>query len=139
MTVIGITKSHAIFKLKNIKIISLKFKHDINVKGKKKQGSVSVRPNSVICEIFYENVEKEKKEEIEEPLKFNVFACIKGKIIEINTKLEENPNLLFENPETNGFFAIIDTRIQNKIQATVDYKFENLLTLEQFQTLRNEK
>eukprot|EP01080_Neovahlkampfia_damariscottae_P006356 gene6356-10362_t len=135
LTVIGLAKTHAIFKLKNIKITSLKFKQEVIVKGKKKQGSVAVRPNSVICEIFYKT---EEQKEDEEPLKFNVFGCIKGKAIEFNMKLEQNPTLLFEKTETDGFFAIVDTRLTNNTQAKVDYKYEHLLSLEQFQKVRNE-
>jgi hypothetical protein len=117
--------------MEDIKITSIKFRYNINVKGRKKSGSANVKTNAIICEVFYEKSDMKGQEE---PFKLNIYAGIKGKLIEINSKLEENPNLLLEKPLTEGFVAIIDTRVGH---SNVEFKFEKLLSEDEFKKIRS--
>ncbi|KAK6626351.1 hypothetical protein RUM43_006662 [Polyplax serrata] len=66
------------------------------VRGKGKKGAQHLMPDSVLCYII-----------CTDGTKYSVFACVKGKLLEINQMLLKNPNLMTEKPTSEGFIAIV--------------------------------
>lgn len=64
--------------------------------GKGKRGAQKLSPESILCYI-----------ECEDTTVYPVYSCIKGKLVEINENLVENPNLLVEKPTEEGFIALV--------------------------------
>jgi glycine cleavage system H lipoate-binding protein len=59
--------------------------------------------------------------------KYTVQSCIKGKLVEMNDALIENPKILIEKPHAEGYIAIVLPSISNSNQQR-----EELLTLEEY-------
>lgn len=64
--------------------------------GKGKRGAQRLVPESVLCNLVCDDGEV-----------FPVYSCIKGKLVEINENLIENPNLVVEKPVSDGFVALL--------------------------------
>lgn len=64
--------------------------------GKGKRGAQKLTPESILCKLICEDGET-----------YLVYSCIKGKLVEINENLMENPNLLVEKPFSEGFIALL--------------------------------
>ncbi|XP_069680418.1 protein Abitram [Periplaneta americana] len=86
------------------------------VSGKGKHGAQFLQINSPLCYI-----------ECTDNSKYTVQSCIKGKLVEINDALIENPKLLIEKPDAEGYIAIVLPNITNS-----DQQKEELLTLEEY-------
>lgn len=66
------------------------------VVGKSKKGAQFLLPHSQLCFI-----------ECSDESRYTVFSCMKGKLIEINQQLLNNPQLLVDKPLSHGFIAIV--------------------------------
>lgn len=64
--------------------------------GKGKRGAQKLLPESVLCNL-----------ECEDGGVYPVYSCIKGKLVEINENLVEDPSLLVERPVSEGFVALL--------------------------------
>lgn len=64
--------------------------------GKGKRGAQRLVPESVLCNLVCEDGSV-----------YAVYSCIKGKLVEINENLVDNPNLLVERPVSEGFIALL--------------------------------
>lgn len=99
---VTLAKSHAIFK-KNLGIRKVNFKvsekldrSSNKVVGKGKRGGQHVIESSVLCLI-----------ECDDGSVHNIMAGVKGKLVEINDHLVDDPQLLLTKAETNGYIAVI--------------------------------
>ncbi|XP_017768858.1 PREDICTED: protein Simiate [Nicrophorus vespilloides] len=98
---LSLAENHPIMKEKKpIKRINFEIDDKIDrlknsASGKGKKGAQKLAPDSIIC---YVETETES---------YPVYSCIKGKLIEINEKLIENPNLLVEKPVNEGYIALL--------------------------------
>ncbi|KPI94193.1 PREDICTED: FAM206 family protein CG9288 [Papilio xuthus] len=100
ITLISLAPSHFFFK----KTDQYKINFSIgnidrltnSVKGKGKKGGQMLTANSVICKIEYDD-----------GTMFAIPCCMKGTLIEVNKELTKNPELLREQPDSNGFIAIM--------------------------------
>lgn len=70
------------------------------VSGKRKRGGQKLKERSVICRIICEDGSC-----------YSVLSCMKGILVEINTELINNPQLITQDPWGRGFIAIIITRL----------------------------
>lgn len=66
------------------------------VQGKRKHGAQTLNPMSILCML-----------ECEDGTTYTVRSCVFGKLIEINENLVENPQLLFDKPDSDGYVAIV--------------------------------
>lgn len=64
--------------------------------GKGKRGAQKLTPESVLCRLV-----------CDDGAVYPVYSCIKGKLVEINENLLDNPNLLVEKPVSEGFIALL--------------------------------
>uniref|UniRef100_A0A6P7GME7 Protein Abitram n=1 Tax=Diabrotica virgifera virgifera TaxID=50390 RepID=A0A6P7GME7_DIAVI len=70
---------------------------DVKVVGKRKFGAKQVQPDSIICQVKLEG----------ESFMRNIRAGVTGYIVEINPRVQEEPNLLVSDPTGLGFVAIL--------------------------------
>ncbi|XP_020817753.1 FAM206 family protein CG9288 [Drosophila serrata] len=87
------------------------------VKGKAKKGGMILQAESTLALISTEKGET-----------FKVPSCIRGKLVEVNTALVEEPKLLEQLPEGAAYFAILLPKIEN-----CDSIKASLLTQEQYE------
>lgn len=88
--------------------------------GKGKRGAQIVQAGSTLCKVHCSDGEEHK-----------ILSAIPGKLVEINCKLAENPNIMLSQPDDLGFIAIVIPQKQRfeKIR-------DGLLTKEQYK-IRN--
>lgn len=72
------------------------------VKGKGKKGGQKLFNKSVVCKIEYKD-----------GTSFDVPSCMKGALLEVNEELVNNPQLLREFPDADGYIAVILSSIEN--------------------------
>ncbi|CAG2164746.1 unnamed protein product [Oppiella nova] len=100
--VITLSANHCIIKdKKTIENIDFNINSDLNrldnkVSGKWKKGGQRVTPESILCRIECKDNEV-----------FDIKACINGTIVEMNTKLAQNHDLVKQKTWSDGFIAII--------------------------------
>ena len=86
---------------------------DIKMSGKKKAGSLKVRANTVLCDIFLEN-----------GTSYEVVAGIEGSLIEANKCVVNTPLLLAKDPRYRGYIGIIlqqkDRTLKRDLGALID-------------------
>ncbi|XP_016990147.1 protein Abitram [Drosophila rhopaloa] len=87
------------------------------VKGKGKKGGMILQAESTLALLTTDTGET-----------FKVPSCIRGKLVEVNTALVQEPKLLEQLPEGAGFFAILLPKIEN-----CDAIKASLLTQEQYE------
>ncbi|EDV19667.1 expressed hypothetical protein [Trichoplax adhaerens] len=107
--IVAVAPSHAMFQCRR-KITNVDFqvtsklnRLDNKVSGKRKRGAQMVNETSPLCHITCDDGSK-----------YTISSCVKGKLIEINELLIENPDLLAEKPCTEGFIAVILPRKVNR-------------------------
>ncbi|KZS21019.1 protein Abitram [Daphnia magna] len=99
---VTVAKSHAIFekgspiRKVNYKVGEKLDRSDNKVLGKKKHGGQYVDEHSILCIV-----------ECEDDSVYSIRAGVKGKLIEVNENLIENPQLLFNKAETDGYVAVV--------------------------------
>lgn len=71
-----------------------------NVKGKGKKGAMNLQPTSTLAII-----------KCSDGTEYNIVSCITGKLIEINSKLLQNPELI--KTEGDGYVAVVLPKPEN--------------------------
>ena len=104
LVIMGIAKCHPVCKAKNIQVVQKIGKGEKRqVKGKHKSNAFKLRSRTIIMEI------------IADEKTYPIYAGCSGKLIEINENVMNNPQLLIEESEGNGFLAIIQRSTTGKI------------------------
>ncbi|XP_044730044.1 protein Abitram [Chrysoperla carnea] len=120
---ISLADEHPIIKhQKSIKSIDCQVSTKVNrldnkVSGKGKKGGQHLEPNSILCKI-----------ECEDGSVYNIYSCIKGKLVEINDNLSTDSSLLLTKPKSDGFIAIVLPQL-----SSIDKYKDEMLSLEQYQ------
>lgn len=117
---IGLAPSHQILQ-QNKTIDSINFqsnKKDLSkniVHGAKKKGGARLRPETPISQI-----------NCSDGSYYIIKSCVNGSLLEVNSRIKDNPNLITKMPSTQGYIAIIKPDINDKNTTT------HLLTREQY-------
>jgi hypothetical protein len=122
LAVIGIAPSHPILRTQDkVRCISFKQeKRDLTanqVSGSKKKQAFILRPEVPMCSVTMNDGSVHA-----------LSSVIRGKLIEINPKLTQNPNLILESPHDVGYICILHPRssdildITNSLLDEMDYK-----------------
>lgn len=84
--------------------------------GKGKRGAQIVQAGSTLCKVYCSDGEE-----------YKILSAIPGKLVEMNSKLENTPNIMLNKPDDLGFIAIVLPQKQRfeKIR-------DGLLTKEQY-------
>ncbi|KAK7871184.1 hypothetical protein R5R35_002421 [Gryllus longicercus] len=93
------------------------------VSGKSKHGAQCLQSSSPLCFI-----------ECEDGSKYTVKSCLKGKLVEMNDNLVDNPNLLVTKPYTEGYIAIVLPSISSS-----EEQKKELLSYEEYQEILSER
>lgn len=96
---------------------------DNKVSGRKKHGAQKLKVKSVLCRI-----------QCRDGSVFHVLTGMKGKLIEVNENLIQDPSLLRKDPYGRGYVAIVMSTIQR-----VNSLRETLLSPEAYESLNREK
>lgn len=127
--IVTVAQSHSLFTQNHkVKNISFQVSQDINrmnnkVSGKSKRGAQWLGVNAPLCKVTSDGGKI-----------FTLVSCVKGQLIEVNEALIENPNLILEKPQTEGYIAIVLPRLDEPALGT-----HNLLTEEQYQEKLRER
>lgn len=116
---VTLAKSHAICK-KGVAIRRVNFKvgnkldrSDNKVVGKGKRGGQYVDENSILCIV-----------ELADDSVYKIMAGMKGKLIEVNENLINDPELLVTKTETNGYIAVILQKLAESKKVVSKDEFE---------------
>lgn len=96
---------------------------DNKVTGKGKKGGQKLEPNTVLCVI-----------ETNDGDEYKFYSTVKGRLLEINDALQENPNLLIGFPNTKGFIAVVLSDL-----STVEMHKQHMLQEEEYRKLIEEE
>ncbi|XP_032868109.1 protein Abitram [Amblyraja radiata] len=113
--VITVAESHPVLQSTN-KIKSISYQISANcsrlqnkVSGKSKRGGQFLTELSPLCRIMCENGEE-----------YTIYSCIRGRLLEVNENILQNPSLLQEKPSTEGYIAIVLPKFEESKSITQD-------------------
>ncbi|XP_053570559.1 protein Abitram [Bombina bombina] len=91
---------------KSIKSISYRISANCSrlenkVSGKSKRGAQFLTELAPLCRISCSDGEE-----------YTVYSCIRGRLLEVNENILENPELLKEKPSTEGYIAVVLPKFQ---------------------------
>ncbi|TKS88489.1 Protein Simiate [Collichthys lucidus] len=89
------------------------------VSGKSKRGGQFLTDFAPLCRVT-----------CTDETEYTVYSCIRGRLLEVNESILENPALLLEKPSTEGYIAVILPKFEESKSIT-----ENLLSKEEFESL----
>lgn len=72
---------------------------DNKVSGKSKRGAQNLAPDSPVCRIICSGDNGD--------VVYTIRACAKGRLVEVNERLIQEPQLLVTHPETLGYICVI--------------------------------
>ncbi|KAJ6661412.1 hypothetical protein lerEdw1_015041 [Lerista edwardsae] len=98
--VVTVADAHPLLK-KPIKSISYQISANCSrlqnkVSGKSKRGAQFLTELAPLCRISCSDGEE-----------FTIYSCIRGRLIEVNENILDNPSLLQEKPSTEGYIAVV--------------------------------
>ena len=118
----GLGKNNSIVT-SNLKIKEIRDLNKLSkVSGKRKHGAHVVNDNEYVVQFTMEpassdnNQDNTMSDEVKQEKKYNFSPKVRGKLIEINSKLFDNFNVIKDNPEKYGFvcFLMLDhNNLQN--------------------------
>lgn len=121
---IGLAPSHVAFS-KGIKSIDFNIgnidRRENHCSGKGKKGAMNLQPTSALAIVT-----------CKDETQFRVVSCITGKLIEVNERLIDNPELLAQ--EGDGYVAICLPKIEN-----CDNIKQSLISGEEYEKLKVEQ
>nr|XP_060630617.1 protein Abitram [Anolis sagrei ordinatus] len=121
--VITIADDHPVLqKGKQIKSISYQISANCSrlqnkVSGKSKRGAQFLTELAPLCRISCTDGDE-----------YTIYSCIRGKLIEVNENILENPSLLQEKPSTEGYIAVVLPKFEESKTIT-----EGLLTRKEYE------
>lgn len=121
LCMLSLADDHPVIKAQ-IKNINWKINKNIDreqnvVSGKSKRHAQKLEPHSIVC--FIETTDGNT---------YPVYSCVQGKLIEINSNLKKDPDLLQKKPVSHGFIALIlpnlktFAALKNSMLTTNEYK-----------------
>lgn len=86
------------------------------ISGKSKKGGIWLDEDDVVCILEDENRES-----------YPVVAGVRGRLLELNERIEENVSVISEKPATSGFICIIQPKFND-----IDYLLNKLVSLDNY-------
>ncbi|ETI43900.1 hypothetical protein, variant 1 [Phytophthora nicotianae CJ01A1] len=120
LCVVGVAESHPVMLEE---LVSVEFTQNVlesRVTGKKKKGGRFMLPNTVLCVLKCKSGRE-----------FNLYSCIRGALIEVNERLQKEPELLKQKHQSDGYLVIIQPK-----KVEVAEIQESLLSKEEYQQFR---
>ncbi|CAI5717459.1 unnamed protein product [Peronospora destructor] len=117
LCVVGVAESHPVMQEE---LVSVEFSRNVlenHVTGKKKKGGCFMLPNTMICVLKCKSGRD-----------FKLYSCIRGSLIEVNKRLQTEPELLKQKHQSDGYLIIIQPKkvevaeIQESLLSKDEYK-----------------
>ncbi|CAH0489126.1 unnamed protein product [Peronospora farinosa] len=117
LCVVGVAESHPVMQEE---VVSIEFSRNVldnRVTGKKKKGGCFMLPNTVIGVLKCKSGRE-----------FKLYSCIRGSLIEVNERLQKEPELLKQKHQSDGYLIIIQPKkvevaeIQESLLSKHEYK-----------------
>ncbi len=133
IVVCTLAPSHPILNKLKYKIDKVQFMQQVNeeMSGKHKHNAKILTNQMGLCRLYYTSLDKTDTID-EKDRYFVVYSCLNGKLIETNQKLIQNPELLQNKASTEGYLAIMMTKLDSW-KAQID----ELTTHEQYLEIKN--
>ncbi|KAK3246653.1 hypothetical protein CYMTET_43819 [Cymbomonas tetramitiformis] len=130
LSVVCLAASHPLLQAKldgssELKVdfnVGRKNRLDTQVSGKKKRNASVLEKDSVLCEVTAPGDKK-----------YAIRCCVRGKLLEVNERLVQEPHLLLQQPWSDGFVAVMmpESRQDKEMQ-------ENLISMDAYKKLRGD-
>ncbi|XP_062986278.1 protein Abitram [Elgaria multicarinata webbii] len=127
--VITIADAHPLLqKKKTIQSISYQISANCSrlqnkVSGKSKRGAQFLTELAPLCRILCSDGEE-----------YTIYSCIRGRLIEVNEKILDNPSLLQEKPSTEGYIAVVLPKFEESKRIT-----KGLLTRKEYEDILSKR
>lgn len=92
---------------------------EFKVTGKRKKNAQHFQPNSILCNVYSGDSP------------YIVRCCVKGSLLEVNTRLIQNPGLLNTSADRDGYIAIVMPKPADWLKGK-----ESLVTFDEYKKLR---
>ncbi|GBG59745.1 hypothetical protein CBR_g54848 [Chara braunii] len=128
LCIIGLAPSHFVFRDESKEIKSIDFnvgkgnRQEFKPSGKGKKDARFLMPNSGLCKLVFSN----------ESFK-TVRCCVRGSLLEVNSRLSDDPSLLMTKADSEGYIGIIMPTRHDGNQIA-----KKLLTKEQYMEKRGD-
>ncbi|KAF4028192.1 Glycine cleavage H-protein [Phytophthora infestans] len=120
LCVLGVAESHPVMQEE---LVSVEFTQNVlqsRVTGKKKKGGQFMLPNTVLCVLKCKSGHE-----------FKLYSCMRGALIEVNERLQKEPELLKQKNQSDGYLAIIQPK-----KVEVSEIQQSLLSKEEYRQFR---
>ncbi|XP_029655672.1 protein Abitram [Octopus sinensis] len=126
---VTVAQSHPLFT-ENHKVVNISFqvtaclnRMNNKVSGKSKRGAQWLGVNAPLCKVTCEGGRM-----------YTLISCVRGQLIEVNEALVDNPQLILEKPQSDGYIAIVLPRLDEHNQ-----EIDKLLSEEEYQKVLQER
>ncbi|XP_066479146.1 protein Abitram [Tiliqua scincoides] len=125
--VITVADAHPLLR-KPIKSISYQISANCSrlqnkVSGKSKRGAQFLTELAPLCRISCSDGEE-----------YTIYSCIRGRLIEVNENILNNPSLLQEKPSTEGYIAVVLPKFEESKSIT-----QGLLTRKEYEDILSKR
>jgi hypothetical protein len=120
LCVVGVAPTHPLMREEIRAIVFTSHVLDSRVSGKKKRGGEFMLPQTILCHVHCTS-----------GASFAIRSCIRGRLLEVNEELVQNPSLLQTKHESDGYLIIV----QPKPVEVVEIQ-ESMLTKSEYQQYR---
>jgi glycine cleavage system H lipoate-binding protein len=128
IAMVGLAETHPIFKSERIEIrfsnhnLNDKIIRKVVTSGKSKNGGIKCTQGDMFCTIV--DLNDDNKE-------YHISSPLNGLLIEVNTRLLKEPNLLLTHPHSLGYLCIFQAQKRKK------FSFSGCMEKEQFAEFKN--
>lgn len=117
LCVVGVAETHPVMQEELHSVEFMQNVLDSRVTGKKKKGGRFMQPNTAICSLKCKSGRE-----------YTLYSCIRGSLIEVNVRLQQEPQLLKQKHHSDGYLLIIQPKkievaeIQSSLLTKDEYK-----------------
>jgi hypothetical protein len=114
------------------KIQKVEFLQNVNdeMSGKHKHNAKNLNSTQALCKVTCLKIDEEPAQEA----KFILYSCLNAKLIEANTRLTREPELLQNKSQTEGFLAILFPKLN-----TINEQMSTLVPHSEYINIINNK
>jgi len=113
VAVCSLAPTHPLLDKEKYKVEKIEFIQYVNdeMRGKHKHFANNLNYDQPLCKIIAKNLKPSENET--DTISFMIYSCLNAKLVEINEKLFEQPELIQEKPNNEGYLAILLPKLDN--------------------------
>lgn len=115
IAVCSLAPSHPVLDTTRYRVVRVEYLQTVNeeMSGKHKHNANNVNHNQPICRLHAHVLDKYgQQQQVDEKL-FVIYSCLNAKLIEINERLSEQPELVQTKTATEGYLAIMMPKLEH--------------------------